>query len=103
MPAPTMQTSHSASSASGGKSGTSAVAIHADTVEPESVFGAPMGAHECNSGAGKPSHFGLSKRPLHAAGWTVRLIARYCLLLTRTAYYTPARSARQSSPAVFPK
>ena len=42
MPAPTMQTSHSASSARGGKSGTSAVAIQADVVAPESVFGLVM-------------------------------------------------------------
>src|SRR5215204_6760869 len=42
MPAPTMHTSHSASAASGGNEGTSAVAIHADTVVPESVFGSVM-------------------------------------------------------------
>src|SRR6185436_10495653 len=39
IPAPTMHTSHSASAASGGNDGISAVAIHAEMVVPESVFG----------------------------------------------------------------
>jgi NAD(P)-dependent dehydrogenase (short-subunit alcohol dehydrogenase family) len=38
IPAPTMHTSHSASAPSGGWFGMSAVAIQAETVEPESVF-----------------------------------------------------------------